>query len=71
VAANDLIGINSNASPARGFPPSMAGGASGAGAWSQSLAAPEFVSREPEPALLQPDNLARNERPLEAQAKRP
>jgi len=40
--------------PARGFPPSMAGGASGAGAWLQPPAAPEFVSREPEPALMQP-----------------
>jgi hypothetical protein len=49
----------------------MAGGASGADAWLQPPAAPEFVSREPELALLRPHNLARYERPLEAQAKRP
>ena len=38
--------------PGEGLPPSMAGGASGAGAWPQPPAAPAFVSREPEPALM-------------------
>jgi hypothetical protein len=70
-------GNGGNVSPARGFPPLMVGGASGAGAWPQPPAAPGLCkgSRN-RPSCgrmraMRPDNLARYEKPLEAQAKRP